>query len=108
MNVAYPERDVYENFEPVEDAYFFKVGSKGLVSFYGRNYTIKKKLSAEEQNSLLTHPCFVRVAHQCYANKEKVSAIENQMLRFEDKESYPKTLNVAPWLQRYVKKQLSH
>ncbi|WP_138496331.1 LytTR family transcriptional regulator [Paenibacillus pinistramenti] len=108
MNVAYPEKDVFENFSPAEDAYFFKIGSKGLVSFHGRNYTIKRKLTAEEQLSLMNHPSFVRVAHQCYANKDKISGLENQMLFFGDKESYPRTLTVAPWLQRHVKKQLSH
>jgi hypothetical protein len=108
MNVAVADRDVFENFEPATDAFFFKLGSNGLVSFHGRNYTIKKKLSAEEQSMLIMQPQFVRVGHQCYANKDKITALENQMLWFDDKESYPKTLSVAPWLQWYVKKQLSY
>ncbi|WP_223066712.1 hypothetical protein [Paenibacillus caui] len=107
MNVAYLEKDVYADFDPAADAYFFKIGSSGMISFYGRNYTIKKRLSADEQSALLSHPSFLRVTYQCYANKDKISAMENLMILFKDKESYPKTLNVSPWLQRYVKKQLS-
>lgn len=108
MTVAVMERDVFEDFEPSTDAYFFKVGTCGLVSFYGRNYTIKKRLSAEEQEALLSHPSFMRVAHQCYANKDKITALQNQMIFFEDKESYPKFLSISPWMQRYVRKQLAH
>lgn len=108
MTVAILERDVFEDFEPVTDAYFFKIGSFGLISFYGRNYTIKKRLSAEEQQTLLSQPNFMRVAHQCYVNKDKITTLHNQMILFEDKESYPKSLTISPWMHRHVRKQLAH
>ena len=35
-------KDMYEDFEPNRDTYFFKVGNGGLISFHGRNYNIRR------------------------------------------------------------------
>ncbi|AWB44214.1 hypothetical protein DCC85_08305 [Paenibacillus sp. CAA11] len=108
MNVVMAEKDVFEGFEPVKDAFFFRTGSHGLVSFYGRNYTKKKRMSVEELNSLVTHPSFVRVSLQCYVNTSKIAATENHLIYFRDKISYPLTLSVSRRQEQKVKKLLAN
>lgn len=106
MNVAYLEKDVFEDFNPVLDAYLFRIGSHGLVSFYGRNYTKKMRLTSEEQTELMNHPNFLRVANQCYVNTAKIASAENHVLYFQDKISYPMTLNVSRRTEQEVRRRL--
>lgn len=85
MNVALQERDVYEDFEPRQDTLFFKVGAHGLISFHGRNYNIKKRLSADERNRLITDTSnFFRVSSDCYVNLHNISVMGDQHIFFGD------------------------
>ncbi|MFC5701115.1 LytTR family transcriptional regulator DNA-binding domain-containing protein [Cohnella faecalis] len=99
MNVALEEKNVYEDFEPRSDTLFFKVGSHGLISFHGRNYNIKKKLSAEERNRLLSDSNFYRVASDCYVNVGKISHIEEDGLHFGN---CTKSVSCSKRVQHYV------
>lgn len=104
VNVALQAKDVYEDFEPRSDSLFFKVGSHGLISFHGRNYNIKKRMSAEERNLLLSDSSFVRVSSDCYVNVEKVSHIENDGLHFEDcSKSVPCSRRAQEAVKPYLK-----
>lgn len=85
MNVALQEKNVYEDFEPRQDTLFFKVGAHGLISFHGRNYNIKKRLSAEERNRLITDTStFFRVSSDCYVNVFNISVMSDDFLLFGD------------------------
>jgi hypothetical protein len=85
MNAALQEKNVYEDFEPRQDTLFFKVGAYGLISFHGRNFNIKKRLSAEERNRLITDTStFCRVSSDCYVNLIKISVMSDDCLFFGD------------------------
>lgn len=83
MNVGLEEKNVYEDLNP-HDAYFFKVGGHGLVCFHGRNYSIKKRLSADQTSKLISDSSFYRVSTNCYVNLLKVSSIQDNVLLFRD------------------------
>ncbi|MCD9021428.1 hypothetical protein [Cohnella silvisoli] len=85
MNVALQQKNVYEDFEPRNDTLFFKVGVHGLISFHGRNYNIKKRLSAEERNRLISDTStFFKVSSDCYVNVRNISVIGDEYLFFGD------------------------
>jgi hypothetical protein len=85
MNVALQEKNVYEDFEPRQDTLFFKVGAQGLISFHGRNYNIKKRLSADERNKLLTDSAtFFKVSSDCYVNVRNISIMGEHHIFFGD------------------------
>ncbi|TFE28566.1 hypothetical protein [Cohnella luojiensis] len=85
MNVALQEKNVYEDFEPRQDTLFFKVGAHGLISFHGRNYNIKKRLSADERNRLITDSAtFFRITSDCYVNVRNISGLGEDHIFFGD------------------------
>lgn len=85
MNGAPQEKNVYEDFEPRRDSLFFKVDpAHGLVSFHGRNYNIKKRLSADERKRLMSDAAFIRLDSNCYVNREKISGMEEDAICFGD------------------------
>lgn len=85
MNGALQDKNVYEDFEPKTDTLFFKVDtSHGLISFHGRNYNIKKRLSAAERERLISDAAFVRLDSNCYVNAEKISRMEEDSICFGD------------------------
>jgi hypothetical protein len=84
MNGA-PQSDVYENFEPRRDSLFFRVDrAHGLICFHGRNYNIKKRLSADERNRLLSDSTFFRLDSNCYVNAGKISGMDEDAICFGD------------------------
>jgi len=85
MNGAPQNKDVYQDFEPKTDSLYFKVDSShGLVSFHGRNYNIKKRLSADERKRLTSDAAFFRLDSNCYVNAGKISRMENDSICFGD------------------------
>lgn len=85
MNAALQEKNVYEDFEPRHDTLFFKVGTHGLISFHGRNYNIKKRMSAEERTRLISDTStFFRVSSDCYVNVLNISVMSDDYVFFGD------------------------
>jgi len=85
MNGAMQDKNVYEDFEPSEDTLFFKVDRMhDLVSFHGRNYNIKKRLSADERKRLIANGEFFRLDSKCYVNAGKISGMESDAICFGD------------------------
>lgn len=85
MNAALQDKNVYEDFDPRKDTLFFKVGAHGLISFHGRNYNIKKRMSAEERNLLINDTTtFFRVSTDCYVNVPNISVMSDDFLFFGD------------------------
>ncbi|MFD0670605.1 LytTR family transcriptional regulator DNA-binding domain-containing protein [Cohnella sp. GCM10027633] len=85
MNVAMQTKNVYEDFDPKADTLFFKVGTHGLISFHGRNYNIKKRMSADERNSLIADTgTFFRVSSDCYVNIRNISSMGQAHIFFGD------------------------
>lgn len=85
MNVAMQAKNVYEDFDPKADTLFFKVGTHGLISFHGRNYNIKKRMSADERNQLIADTgTFFRVSSDCYVNIRNISSMGQAHIFFGD------------------------
>ncbi|GAB6990729.1 LytTR family transcriptional regulator DNA-binding domain-containing protein [Paenibacillus pini] len=104
MNQSNQVMNEYQNFDPVNDAFFFKVGTQGQIIFHGRNYIIKKRLSTAEQTNLLSQPNFVRAASNLYVNVSRIRGIEGNVLHFRDEFAYPRTISVSKRILEHVKK----
>lgn len=107
MNVAKMKKDMYEEFEPKKDSLFFRVGEQGSISFHGRNYNIKKRISTIEKNNLISDEAFLRITSNCYVNVEKVTRIKNDCLYFGESTNSTKTLPVTKRQQEIIKKSIS-
>ncbi|MDQ0086636.1 DNA-binding LytR/AlgR family response regulator [Paenibacillus anaericanus] len=94
MNTVVEEQNVYEDLDP-HDTYFFKIGVRGLVCFHGRNYSLKKRLSAEQTSKLISDSSFYRISTNCYVNLFKVHAVQDNVLLFRDEYHGIKTINVS-------------
>lgn len=97
----------YHQFDPVTDAFFFKVGGQGQVIFHGRNYIIKKRLTSQETSALIAQPNFVRAASNIYVNVNKITSFEGNVLHFRDDFAYPRTISVSKRILEQIKKRMS-
>ncbi|GGD73665.1 hypothetical protein [Paenibacillus nasutitermitis] len=107
MNVAVTERNVYENFEVETDILYFNVGRLGLVSFHGRNYNIKKSMSADQLQSYIADGRFVKVNANCYVNAGKMLSMDDGIIHFKGCGSEEKQVPVSKWRQNQIKNLLS-
>lgn len=83
MNGALQDKNFYEDFEPRTDTLFFKVDSShDLVSFHGRNYNIKRRLTADERKRLMSDAAFFRLDSNCYVNAGNIIRMENDSICF--------------------------
>lgn len=105
MNLAMSERNVYEDFDLESDVLYFKVGVQGLVSFHGRNYHIKKRMTAELITQLIEKSGFYQVSSNCYINLGKIKSISGGTINFGPDCSDSKQLTVNRRKQ-YVIQQL--
>ncbi|WP_424767378.1 LytTR family transcriptional regulator DNA-binding domain-containing protein [Paenibacillus sp. sgz302251] len=105
VNVMLSERNVYEDFDLESDVLYFKVGVQGLVSFHGRNYNIKKRMTAEQLKELTNKSSFYQISSNCYINIGKIKTIEGGTIYFGSDISESKRLTVNRRKQ-YVIEQL--
>ncbi|MCQ6558491.1 hypothetical protein [Paenibacillus mendelii] len=107
MNVAPDNRNVYETMEIEKDILYFKIGKLGLVSFHGRNYNIKKKLSKEQLYHYIAGGQFAKVSSNCYVNVSKIISVKEGLVRFDCGRPETKYVHVSKWRQSHVKHLLS-
>ncbi|QHT60178.1 hypothetical protein GXP70_09640 [Paenibacillus lycopersici] len=105
--IAEETRSTYENFEVEKDIYYFKVGRLGLVSFHGRNYNIKKSITAEQLNNYISSGQFIKVSSNCYVNARKVLSVTGGLICFDRSYSEANQIHVPKWRQNGIKSQLS-
>ncbi len=103
MSVALDVRNPYEDMKIAEDVLFFKLGAPGLVCFHGRNYNIKKRMSAEQVERLVSDNNFFKVSSDCYVNVSKISTIEDDCLFFGEMGPESKRLPVSKRHQQVLK-----
>ncbi|MRN52430.1 hypothetical protein [Paenibacillus monticola] len=96
-------KNVYEDFEVETDILFFKVGDHDLVIFHGRNYNIKKRMTAEQLNRLLLSSSYYHVYGGCYVNLNKISSIEEDCVYFGEKGLYAKNVRVPRRKQESIR-----
>ncbi|SET35603.1 hypothetical protein [Paenibacillus sp. NFR01] len=103
MSSLLEARNVYEDFEVDTDILFFKVGDHDLVIFHGRNYNIKKRMSAEQLGRLLSNSNYYHVYGGCYVNLNKISTIEDDCIYFGEKGHYAKNVRVPRRKQENIR-----
>lgn len=103
MSSLLEARNVYEDFEVETDILFFKVGDHDLVIFHGRNYNIKKRMTAEQLNRLLLSSSYYHVYGGCYVNLNKISSIEEDCVYFGEKGLYAKNVRVPRRKQESIR-----
>ncbi|SDN53055.1 transcriptional regulator, LytTR family [Paenibacillus sp. yr247] len=105
MNVALEVRNSYENFILVKDIMYFRVGEHGLVSFHGKNYHIKKRMSIEQIHEITTDSSFFKVNTDCYVNTRKIKQIKDGKVFFEIKGAESKFASITK-LRQYRLKEI--
>ncbi|MNM23811.1 hypothetical protein D3C81_342230 [compost metagenome] len=100
-------RNVYEDFEVETDVLFFKVGDHDLVIFHGRNYNIKKRMSADQLNRLLQSSSYYHVQGGVYINLNKVTSVEDDCVYFGDKSWYAKRVRIPRRKQDHIRQLLN-
>lgn len=108
MSVALEVRNPYEQLEIEQDVLFFKLGAPGLVCFHGRNYNMKRRMTAEQIGRLTADPTFYRIGADCYVNVKKISSIEHDRLYFGDKGPDSKVLPAPKRHQMAIRSMLAH
>ncbi|MCC3373309.1 LytTR family transcriptional regulator DNA-binding domain-containing protein [Cohnella sp. REN36] len=98
---------LYDSFEPHDEAYFFRVGAYGLVCFHGRNYNIKKRMSAEETTRLTQDAAFMRISSDCYVNVNRVLEIEGDCICFGEGPGLNNRLPVSRRKQQLVRQAMN-
>lgn len=100
-------RNIYEDFVVETDILFFKTGSHSLVSFHGKNYNIKKRMSADRMTTLLSGKQFYNVGGSCYVNVDKITEVEQGIIYFGEKSPTAKVLRIPRWKQEPLKRFLA-
>ncbi|TXK76754.1 LytTR family transcriptional regulator DNA-binding domain-containing protein [Paenibacillus sp. N3.4] len=103
MNVALDARNTYENFVLEKDILYFRVGEHGLVSFHGKNYHIKKRMTTEQIQVIIADKSFFKVNMDCYVNTTKVLHIQDGKVFFELKGNDSKFTTITKLRQHRLK-----
>lgn len=101
MSLTMQSKDVYEDFDPKKDSLFFKIGSRGQISFHGQNYHIRRRLTPEQKHRLMTDFNFIKIDGNCYVNVQKIRGIAQNCIDFGP----TLTVNRIP-VNRKIKAQL--
>ncbi|NIK80354.1 DNA-binding LytR/AlgR family response regulator [Paenibacillus castaneae] len=107
MNVVLSERNIYEDFQLESDVLYFKIGIQGLVSFHGRNYNIKKRMTADQLRQLTNEQNFYQISSNCYINIGKIKAIADGTIYFGSDISESKQVSVNRRKQFVIQKLFS-
>ncbi|GFZ83175.1 hypothetical protein GCM10008018_31480 [Paenibacillus marchantiophytorum] len=106
MNVALESRNSYEDFVLEKDIMYFRVGEHGLVSFHGKNYHIKKRMSTEQIQEITSDNTFFKVNTDCYVNTRKILQIQDGKVFFEMKGAESKYASITKLRQHRLKEIL--
>ena len=83
MNAALEPRNMYEDFVLEEDILYYRIGRHGLVSFHGKNFNVRRRLSTEQLQKITADNNFYKVNADCYVNIMKVTTIQDSRVYFE-------------------------
>lgn len=105
MNATLSDRNVYEDIDLKSDILYYKIGTLGLVSFHGRNYNIKKRMTVEQIKQLTSEKSFYPISSNCYINIGKIKSIAGGVIYFGSEYSESKQIPV-PRRKQFVIQQL--
>ncbi|MGG1555550.1 MULTISPECIES: LytTR family transcriptional regulator DNA-binding domain-containing protein [Paenibacillus] len=103
MNVALDVMNTYEDFNLEKDIMYFRVGEQGLVSFHGKNYHVKKRLSSDQIQAMTSDASFFKVNTDCYVNTRKIQHIQDGKVFFDTKGSEAKYTPITKLRQHRLK-----
>jgi hypothetical protein len=83
MNLALETRNVYEDFDLEKDILYYRTGKHGLVSFHGRNFNVRRRLTKEQLQKMVTEGTFFKVNNDCYVNLTKIKMVKDGRIYFE-------------------------
>lgn len=99
--------NLYDQFEPRNDCYFFRIGAQGQICCHGRNYTIKKRMTAEQAEALTRDALFVRISSDCYVNVAKVTYVTDNAVYFGDGPALNHMLPIPKRKQHLIRQGIS-
>lgn len=105
MNVALDTKNTYEDFILQKDIIYFRIGDHGLVSFHGKNYHVKKRMSSEQIHEITSDTLFFKVNTDSYVNTRKITNIQDGKVFFEIKGSDSKYVTITK-LRQYRLKEI--
>jgi DNA-binding LytR/AlgR family response regulator len=97
MNAALETRNTNEDFDFVleKDILYFRTGHHGLVSFHGKNFNVKRRLSTEQLHQIIADGIFLQVNTDCFANLNKINSIKDKRIYFEINNPDSKTIPIS-------------
>ncbi len=107
VNVALKDRNMYEDFELESDILYFKTGVQDLVSFHGRNYNIKKRMTSDQLNQLISNSNFFQISSNCYINISKIKSIASGTIYFGEDTTDAKRVSVNRRKQSMIQQLFS-
>jgi hypothetical protein len=107
MNVALETRNTYDDFTLEKDILYFRVGDHGMVSFHGKNFNVKKRMSTDQFTQLIADVTFFKVNTDCYANIKKVDSIQEGKVCFISHTPESKSVMITKLRQNRLKEFLS-
>jgi hypothetical protein len=108
MNVTLEGRNTYEDFILEKDILYFRIGDRGLVSFHGKNFNVKRRISTEQLQPMMSSSAFFKVNTNCFANLNKVEMIQDSRVYFEPKNLDSKSVSITKLRQSQLKEFLNH
>jgi hypothetical protein len=107
MNVALENRNIYEDFVMEKDILYFRVGDQGLVSFHGKNFNLKKRVSTEQMSKLVEDDFFFKANTDCYVNLKKVEGVRDNKVIFNQRDADSKHVIITKLREIRLKGLLS-
>jgi DNA-binding LytR/AlgR family response regulator len=112
MNVTledtFEERNSYENFVLEKDILYFRIKDRGLVSFHGKNFNIKRRMTSEQLSSMMSSSDFFKVNTECFVNLKKVRMIQDNRVYFGLQSEDSKSVSITKLRQNQLKGFLKH
>lgn len=108
LSVALNERTLCEDFDLQEEILFFKIGSEGLVSFHGNNFSRKVQLSPSDQKQLTKTKGYHPISSSCYINVSNIKSIISGAIYFGGDFSSSKMLPVNKRTELKLKQLQQH
>lgn len=107
MNVALNDQNVYESFDLESKVFYFKIGTQGLVSFHGRNYNRKKRMTADQMKELTGNNNYYQINSSCFINIAKIKSIADGTIYFGSEYSDSKQISVNRRKQHVIEQLFS-
>jgi hypothetical protein len=112
MNVTledtFEERNSYEDFILEIDILYFRIKERGLVSFHGKNFNVKRRMSSDQLGSMMSSSDFFKVNTDCFVNLKKVQMIQDNRVYFGPKSEDSKSVSITKLRQNQLKGFLKH